>query len=384
MTEAVDTYLGLSRPSIGEEEIEELLDAVRSGWVTTGPKVRMLQARLEGYLGVPYVCCLSSCTAALTLALRLRSVGPGDEVILPTLTFVSCANVVEHAGAKPVFADVDPLTGIIDLDQAATLVSPRTRVLLPVHLGGQPANMDALEAFRARHGVDVVEDAAHAIGAAWRGRPIGAHGNLAAFSFHASKNMTTFEGGALALYDEVTAERAQRLSLQGLSRSGWSRHRAAAPDAYEVVEPGFKLAMHDVSAAVGIHQLRKLDGWIERREALARDYDAALDGLPLELPRHAPPHARHARHLYAARLRADAPISRDELITRLHERGIGTSVHFRPIHEYAYYARHSGLRSEDLPAAASLSRRLISLPLFPAMKASDVERVAAALRVFLT
>jgi dTDP-4-amino-4,6-dideoxygalactose transaminase len=379
MPEVVDSYLGLSRPAIGEEEIEELLDAIRSGWVTTGPKVETLQERLQSYLGVPFVRCLSSCTAGLALGLRLLGVGPGDEVILPTLTFVSCANVVEHAGATPVLADIDPDTGLIDLEHAETIVSARTRALMPVHLGGRPLDMGGVTGFAERHGVGVVEDAAHAIGAAWRGRRIGAHGHLAAFSFHATKNMTTFEGGALALYDEEAAERVRRLSLHGLSRSAWSRHGARGPDAYEVTEPGFKLAMHDVSAAVGIHQLARLDGWIDRREELAAAYDNALAGLPLDLPPAVPWHARHARHLYPVRLHDDAPVARDAVIAGLQERGIGSSVHFRPVHEYAYYARRSGLRPEDLPVAAAFSRRVFSLPLFPAMRASDVERVATAL-----
>lgn len=372
-------FLGLSRPSIGEEEIDELLDAIRSGWVTTGPKASTLQERLEDYLDVPHVRCLSSCTAGLSLALRVIGAGAGTEVLVPSMTFVSCANAIEHVGAKPVFVDALPATGHIDLDHAAHLVTERTAALIAVHLGGLPLDMDALNAFRDHHDLAVLEDAAHAIGARWRGVAVGAYGNPTAFSFHATKNMTTFEGGALALTDAATAERVERLALHGLTRSAWSRHGTETADAYDVLEPGFKCGMHDVAAAVGIHQLARLDAWIDRRESLASTYDAALASLPLRLPPRPPAHARHARHLYSVRLDDDARVGRDELIGGMRERGIGTSVHFRPIHTYAYYARSSGLGPNDLPVAAELGRRSLSLPLFPGMEEGDVAYVAESL-----
>jgi dTDP-4-amino-4,6-dideoxygalactose transaminase len=377
-------YLGLSAPFIGEEEIEELLDSIRSGWLTTGPKVDTLQERLADYLGVPDVRCLSSCTAGLTIALRLLDVGEGDEVLLPSMTFVSCANAIEHARARPVFVDSDPETGLIDLDHAEALITPRTKVLMPVHLGGFPVDMDRVNAFRDRHELAVVEDAAHAIGARWRDRPIGAHGNLAAFSFHATKNMTTFEGGALTLTNSQDAERAQRLSLHGLSRSAWSRHGASAPGVYEVPEPGYKFAMHDIAAAVGIHQLGRLDGWIGRRAHLAHLYDQALRGLPLELPPRPPSHARHAHHLYIVRLRDDVRVSRDAVIDQLQAERIGSSVHFKAIHLYDYYRSRYGLAPEDLSVASHLSSHALSLPLFPAMSEGDVDYVASRLTTILS
>ena len=294
-------FLGVSRPEFGDEEIDELLDAIRSGWVTTGPKVSVLQDRLSEYIGVPYVRCLNSCTAGLTLALRVLGVGPGDEVLVPSLTFVSCANAVVHLGATPVLVDSEPTAGLIDLADAERKVSPRTRALMVVHLAGFPLDLDAVNAFRDRNGIPVVEDAAHAIGAEWGGRRIGGHGNLASFSFHATKNITTFEGGALAIADERQDERIARLSLHGLTRSSWARHGDIAPGDYDVPEPGFKFAMHDVSAAVGIHQLTRLDGWIDRRRDIADLYDAALAHLPLELPLRPPAGARHAHHLYVVR-----------------------------------------------------------------------------------
>lgn len=376
-------FLHLSRPSLGDEEVEEVLDSFRSGWLTTGPKVADFQERLSRYVGVPHVRCLSSCTAGLMLSLRIAGVGPGDEVLVPTLTFVSCANAIEHVGARPVFVDSDPETGLIDLDAAAQRIGPATRALMPVHLGGHPVDMERLNALRDAYGLVVVEDAAHAIGAEWGGLRIGAWGNFTSFSFHATKNITTFEGGALLVPNEEAATRVEQLSRHGLSRSAWNRHGAAAPDAYDVLEPGFKCAMHDVSAAVGLHQLNRLDGWIERRSELAAAYDEALADLPVAAPPHVPVGARHARHLYAVRLADDAGLCRDAVIEGLRRLNIGSSVHFRPIHTYSYYAERYGHQPEAFPVAHGLGRQLISLPLFPSMSADDVGDVAAALHRLL-
>jgi len=372
-------YLRFSAPEVGQDEIDELLDAIRSGWVTTGPKVATFQDRLERYLGVPHVRCLASCTAGLSLSLRLAGVEPGDEVLVPAMTFVACANTVEHLGARPVLVDCEPDSGHIDLDHAAALVSERTAALMPVHLAGHPLDMDAVNAFRDRHGVPVIEDAAHAIGAEWRGRRVGAHGNPTAFSFHATKNITTFEGGALALVDGAAAERVQRLSLHGLSRSAWSRHDTRVPAGYELTEPGFKCAMTDIAAAVGIHQLARLDGWIDQRERLADAYDERLADLPLELPPRPPAHARHAHHLYVVRLREDAPRERDEVLAALHAARIGASVHFKSIHLFTYYRDRYGLRPGDLPVSTHRSAHSLSLPLYPAMTEADLDDVVSTL-----
>ncbi len=374
-----ELFLGVSEPDIGEEEIEELLDAIRSGWLTTGPRVGELQDRLAHYTGAAQVRCLNSCTAGITLALKVLGIGPGDEVLVPSLTFVSCANAVVHLGATPVLVDSEPTTGLIDLADAERRISERVRAILPVHLAGHPVDIDALQAFANRHGIALVEDAAHAIGAEWRGRRIGSHGHLTAFSFHATKNITTFEGGALAIGDEELADRVGRLSLHGLTRSSWARHGDVAPADYDVPEPGYKFAMHDISAAVGIHQLGRLDGWIARRRHLADLYDARLAHLPLELPPRPPEHARHAHHLYIVQVSPDAGADRDTLSSRLRLRNIGTTVHFRGIHLQTYYRERLGLRPEDLPVAADWSARALTLPLFPAMTDDDVDDVARAL-----
>jgi len=375
-----ERLLGVSAPEIGDEEIEELLDAIRSGWVTTGPKASAFQDRLSEYLDVPFVRCLSSCTAGLTLALRVLDIGPGDEVLVPSLTFVAAANAVVHLGASPVFVDSTPGAGLIDLADAARKVTPRTRAIVPVHLAGHPLDLDALATFRDRFGVAVVEDAAHAIGGTWRGRRIGGHGNLTAFSFHATKNITTFEGGALAIADERVAERVERLAMQGVTRSSWARHGDEAPGAYDVTEPGYKFAMPDVAAAVGIHQLPRLDAWIARRREIADLYDRRLDGLPLELPLRP---QGHAHHLYIVQVDEDAGMSRDDVARGLRDRNIGSTVHFRALHRQSYYAALSGLAPDDLPVASRWTATALTLPLFPQMTERDVDDVGRALEEVL-
>lgn len=376
--------IDFASPEIGQSELDEVLETLRSGWLIAGPRVAAFERQLESRLGARHVRCLASCSAGLMLALRCGEVGPGDEVLLPAITFVGCANTLEQVGARPVLVDVEPDTGLIDLDHAASLVGPRTRALMAVHLGGRPIDIDRLNAFRDRFGVPVVEDAAHAIGAAWGGQPIGSHGNPTSFSFHATKNMTTVEGGALACSTEAEAVRVRRLAAQGVSASAWERHGSTAPGDYDVIEPGYKLAMTDVAAALGSHQLARLDEAIERREHLRARYDDALGDLPLDLEPDPPPGARHARHLYAVRVRDDAPVTRDELIVGLRDRGIGTSVHFKGLHQLTYYARRCGAAPEDLPAATRWAQRTLSLPLYPTLSEADQERVVVAVGQQLT
>jgi dTDP-4-amino-4,6-dideoxygalactose transaminase len=374
----------VAHPDLSDAEITEILDTLHSGWLTSGPKVQRLEAELGEYLRVPDVRCLSSCTAGLFLSLRLLDLEPGDEVLVPANTFVACANAVEHAGGRPVFVDVSPTTGLIDLDHAEALIGPRTRAIMPVHLGGRPVDLDALADLERRRGIAIIEDAAHAIGAEWRGIRVGAWGNPCSFSFHATKNMTTFEGGALVVADPRDAERVERLASHGLSRSAWSRHGSSAPARYDVVEPGFKLAMNDVAAAVGIHQLRRLDTAIAHRRRLAQLYDEALAGLPLQHLAPLEPGARHAHHLYIVLVEPDAPLSRDDLVVLLRRRQIGSSVHFHGIHLHTYYRERYALKPGMLPCATDWSRRALSLPLHTRMGEEDVAFVADALRECLT
>ena len=375
-------FLGVAEPSITEEDKAAVAEVVGSGWLVAGPKVAALERDLSRYLATPYVRCLGSCTAGLTLALRLIGIGPGDEVLLPSITFVACANVIEHSGARAVFVDSDPDTGLVDLDALEAAIGPRTRAMVPVHLGGRPLDMDRVNAIRDRTGVPVVEDAAHAIGAFWRGRRVGAHGNACSFSFHATKNMTTFEGGALVCPDPETADRVRRLAVQGLDRSAWNRHGAPAANRYEVDEPGFKMAMTDVGAAMGAVQLRALDDRIERRASLAARYDRLLAGLPVETMPGPPAQARHAHHLYMVKVPADGP-PRDDVVEALRARNVGSSVHFQGIHLYRYYRERYDLDPSALPAATDWSERALTLPLHPGMTAADVDYVAESLAAAL-
>jgi dTDP-4-amino-4,6-dideoxygalactose transaminase len=313
------------------------------------------------------------------IALRMVGVGPGSDVVLPTVTFAACANVVELLGARPVLADVHPETGLIDLDHVRELLTPATKAVIPVHLGGRPVDLDSVCRLRDGYGVAIVEDAAHAIGASWGGRAIGTHGNFTAFSFHATKNMTTVEGGALATPDLSSAERAERLRLHGLTRSAWVRHGSGGPADYELDEPGFKFTMTDVAAAIGVHQLSRLDGWIERREELVARYNGLLEGLPIELEPPLPPGTRHSRHLYTVRVGSEAPLVRDEVVRSLLERQIGSSVHFKPLHRFRYYRERYGYDDAHFPAASAYADRVLSLPLFPSMTERDQDDVAVAL-----
>jgi dTDP-4-amino-4,6-dideoxygalactose transaminase len=374
-----DDFLIFGSPTIGEEEIAEVVDTLRSGWIGTGPKVARFEAMLADYLGVRFCRCVSSCTAALFLTLRARGVGPGDEVLVPAMTFVASANAVVLTGASPVFVDCVPRTGLVDLDAAEAAITSRTRAILPVHLAGRPVDMDRLTALRDRHGLVVVEDAAHALGAEWQGRRIGGFGNPAAFSFYVTKNVTTIEGGALATDDAELAAAVERLALHGLSQCAWQRFSDAGFRHYEAVEPGFKCNMTDVQASLGIHQLPRLDRWIDVRAGLWDRYDALLSGLPLELPPPAEPDTRHARHLYQILLSPEALITRDELLDHMTARKIGTGVHYRGVHLHSFYRDNYGIRPEHFPATTSLSERTVSLPLSPKLTHSDQDDVVAAL-----
>jgi dTDP-4-amino-4,6-dideoxygalactose transaminase len=374
-----DSYLIFGSPIIGEEEIAEVVECLRSGWVGTGPKVQRFEALIAEYVGARQCRCLSSCTAALILAMRVLGIGAGDEVLVPAMTFVASANAVQHAGATPVLIDAVPGTGLIDLNAAEAAITARTRAIMPVHLAGRPVDMDRVNALRDRHGLLVIEDAAHAIGSEWRGRRIGAHGNLAAFSFYVTKNISTIEGGALVTEDAEIAAEVERLALHGLSLGAWQRFSDTGFRHYEVVEPGYKYNMTDVQAALGVHQLPRLDGWIDRRADLWDRYDELLVGLPLQTPPPPEPGTRHARHLYQVLVEPGAPLTRDRLLDALAARRIGTGVHYRGVHLHPFYRDTYGLDPADFPVATDISERTLSLPLSPKVTEADQNDVIAAL-----
>lgn len=374
-----DEFLVFGSPLIGEAEIAEVVDSLRSGWIGTGPKVQRFEAMLADYVGAAHCRCVSSCTAALILSLRVLGIGSGDEVLVPAMTFVASANAVEHAGATPVFVDSEPGTGLMDLDAAEAAITPRTRAIMPVHLAGRPIDMDRLAALRDRHDVHLIEDAAHALGAEWHGRRIGAFGNLTAFSFYVTKNVTTIEGGAVVSEDAALAGQVERLALHGLSLGAWQRFSDAGFRHYEVVEPGFKFNMTDVQASLGLHQLPMLGRWIDRRAELWARYDDLLAGLPLRTPPPAEPDTRHARHLYQLTLDPDAPLTRDQLLDRLAERNIGTGVHYRGVHLHPFYRDRYALEPEQFPVATAISESTLSLPLSPKVSDADQDDVVTAI-----
>jgi dTDP-4-amino-4,6-dideoxygalactose transaminase len=372
-------FLPYCLPSIGEEEISEVVDSLRSGWVTTGPKVKRFEQEFADYVGARHAIAVNSCTAALHLALAARDIGPGDQVIVPTLTFCATANVVVHTGATPVIVDVNE-DFQIDPSCVARAITPRTRAIVPVHYGGQPCDLDEIVALGKRYGIPVIEDAAHAAGSAYRGRKIGVHGLATAFSFYATKNMTTGEGGMLTTNDDELASRLRLLSLHGMSRDAWQRYSETGSWYYEVCEPGFKYNMTDIQAALGLHQLRRLDGFIERRQAIARRYREAFEPFPeLILPTEAS-NRTHIYHLFAVRVAEDAGIDRNSFIAELKKKKIGTSVHFVPLHRHPYYRGRYGYRPEDFPETERIYKGLLSLPLYPAMTEDDVQDVVQAVQ----
>jgi len=378
-----DEFLVFGSPLIGEDEIAEVVDSLRSGWIGTGPKVERFERMLEAYVGVAHARCLGSCTAALTLGMKVLGVGPGDEVIVPTMSFVASANAVEHVGATPVLIDSEPETGLIDLAAAEQALTPRTKALMLVHLAGRPVDLDRATAFGKRHSLSLIEDAAHALGAEWGGRKIGSHGNLTAYSFYVTKNVTTGEGGALVTEAVDVAEKVERLALHGLSLGAWQRFSDVGFKHYECVTPGFKYNMTDLQASLGIHQLPRLDAWIDRRAELWQRYDQLLGDLPVAVPPDPAPETRHARHLYQILIEPGAGATRDEVLTQLQAAKIGAGVHYRGVHLHAYYRERYGLRPEQFPVATDISERTLSLPFSPKVSEADQEDVANALRAIL-
>jgi len=373
-------HLPFAPPLIGEEEIAEVVDTLRSDWITTGPKVACFEAEFAAAVLAPGSLALNSCTAGLHTALAVRGIGAGDEVITTPLTFAATVNVIEHVGARPVLVDVEPDTLTIDATQIAAAITPRTRAVIPVHYAGHPADLDPIHALAQAHRLLVLEDAAHALPAAYRGRKIGSGSNPVAFSFYATKNLTTAEGGMLTAAPDFVA-RARTLSLHGLSRDAAQRYEAGGHWAYEVLAPGFKYNMTDIQGALGLWQLRKLARFQRRRREVVAAYQAAFAGdEALELPVERP-WVEHAWHLYVLRIQPAAlRIGRDRFIEELAARNIGTSVHFIPIHLHPYYRDKYGYRAEEFPVAYESFQRMISLPLNPRLSDQDVADVIEAVR----
>jgi dTDP-4-amino-4,6-dideoxygalactose transaminase len=371
-------FLLFSPPSVGQEEIDEVVDTLRSGWITTGPKTQQFEASFRARVQAPSALALNSCTAGLHLGLKLLGVGRGDEVITTPMTFCACANVIEHLGAIPRFVDVEPDTLNLDPRQLESAVTSRTRAILPVHYAGHPADLDPIYDIACHRGLGVVEDAAHALPARYKGRLIGSTEHPVAFSFYATKNLTTGEGGMLTGGPELLA-RARTLGLHGMSRDAWKRYGPGGSWFYSVEEPGFKYNMTDVQAALGLAQLRKLDRFQQRRRQVAEMYTRAfqdVDALQVPVERE---EVEHAWHLYVLRLRPEAlRIRRDRFVQELTARNIGSSVHFIPIHLHPYYQRKYQHAPEAFPVALSNYQRMLSLPLHPMLTDEDIDDVIQA------
>lgn len=371
------------RPSIGQEEIEEVIRTLQSGWLTTGPRTEQFEREFREYLTVPHALAVNSCTSGLHLALAALNIGPGSEVITTPLTFCATVNTILHVGATPVLADVGA-DGNIDPLSVAERLNERTRAVMPVHLAGLPCDMDSLWTLAWRHRVYVVEDSAHAAGSRYRHWPVGAgnpvtgnYSDASSFSFYATKNMTTGEGGMVTTHNENLAELMKTLCLHGISKDAWKRYADQGNWYYQVLAPGFKYNLSDIQSAIGLHQLHKLEHFIEVRTRYARLYNEMLGGVEeFELP---PDRAdcRHSWHLYMLRLNLEKlSINRDEFIEALRAKSIGTSVHFIPIPLHPFFAAYARRPENHCPRALALYRRLVSLPLYPAMTENQVAYVA--------
>jgi dTDP-4-amino-4,6-dideoxygalactose transaminase len=385
----LDKHIPFHRPSIGAEEIDEVADTLRSGWLTTGPRVARFELDFRGYVGADHAIAVNSATAGLHLALAALKIGPGDEVITTPMTFCATVQAILHVGASPVLADIGP-DGNIDPNEIERRITRRTRAIIPVHMGGLPCDMRAIWELAERWNIRVIEDAAHAVGARLDGSAIGAtrigtrfSSDAVAFSFYATKNLTTGEGGMVTTRCPELAESLRTLSLHGASHNAWDRYTEHGDWHYDVVAHGFKYNLSDIQAAIGIHQLRKLDRFIERRASHAEIYKRALAGLEeVELPPDKPD-CRHAWHLYVIRLNLKRmKLDRAAFIHALKEKGIGTSVHFIPIPLHQYF-RGLPLAQYSCPRALELYFRIVSLPLYPAMSDQQVQYVADSVKQVL-
>jgi dTDP-4-amino-4,6-dideoxygalactose transaminase len=372
-----EEFLPFSRPSISRAAIDDVVACLESGWITTGPRVAQFTEALKDYLGAPYVLPLSSATTGLHLTLLAMDIQSGDEVITTPLTFAATLNTIVLAGAKPVLVDIDPRTYNIDLNQLEDRITKKTRVIMPVHFAGLPVDLEHLYAIAERHGLRVIEDAAHAIGTEYNGKRIGGIGDTQVFSFHPNKNITTGEGGCITTRDEALAKKIGLLRFHGMDREAWNRYGKSGSQDYDIILPGFKSNMMDLQAALGLHQLRDLDQFITRRHELAMRYQEALaDWSQWTLPGTPEYTHRHAWHIYTPLLNEQAAnMDRDGFMQAMKEKNIGTGLHYRAVHLYNYYRENFGFKLGDFPHAENVAERIVSLPLFPSMTDAEHDRV---------
>ena len=375
------TFLPFHQPTIEADDEQAVVEVLRSGWITTGPRTKRFEHDLAAYTGARHCVAVNSCTAALHLALEATGVGPGDDVITSPITFASTANVVVHRGARPVFVDVEPDTLNIDPALIEHAIMPRTRAIIPVDFAGQPCELDAIMSIAKRHGLTVIEDAAHSIGAAFKGQRIGSIADMTAFSFYATKNITSGEGGALTTDSTEWAERVQIMALHGISRDAWKRYGTSGYSHWDILAPGYKYNMFDLQGALALSQLAKIDRFYARRVAVKARLDAGLRDLPgLAFPAERP-NRHHAFHLYPIIVRVEElSVDRDTVMNAIQAENVGIGIHFRAVHLHPYYEKTFGFTRGMFPNAEYYSDRTISLPLHPGMTDADADAVVAAVR----
>jgi dTDP-4-amino-4,6-dideoxygalactose transaminase len=375
-----EAFLPFSKPTISQEAIGDVVECLNSGWITSGPKVQKFEEALGAYLGAPYVLSLTSATAGLFLALKALDLRPGDEVITTSLTFVATLNTIVHAGGKPVLVDIDK-TYNMDVKQIEQVISSRTRAIMPVHFTGLSVNLDPIYALTKKHHLHVIEDAAQAIGSGYKNKKIGSFGDMQVFSFHPNKNMTTIEGGCIALRDEELFKKLKHLRFHGIDRDAFNRFSKSGSQHYDVVEAGYKYNMPDVHAALGLHQLASLDSFIEKRKSLAKNYMDAFKGWSqITLPQLPSYDHDHSWHLFSVLIHPEeSGVTRDQFIEEMKKFNIGTGLHYQPVHLFTYYQDMFGFYKGEFPVAERVTNRIVSLPLFPTMSTKDQERVIQAM-----
>ena len=379
----MNNFLPFALPDIGEEEIAEVVDSLRSGWLTTGPKTQRFEREFADFIGSDVqALAVNSATAGLHLVLEAFGIGPGDEVITTPYTFTATAGVIRHLGADPVFVDIDPKTFNLDPAKIERAITERTKAIIPVHFAGLACDMQPIIEIARRHGLRILEDAAHALPSTYHNRLIGTlDTDATVFSFYATKTITTGEGGMIVTRDEAIAERCRTMRLHGISRDAFDRYTSTKPSwHYEVIAPGFKYNLTDIASSIGLQQLKKAWAFQERRQEMAERYDAELAGLPITLPPQPENGDLHSWHLYAIRLKDSAGISREDFIQQMSARGIGCSVHFIPLHLHPYWQKAYDLQPHDFPAAWRAYEQAVSLPLYTKMTDEDQTRVIAAVK----
>lgn len=372
-------FLPVGRPMLGDEERDEMLDTLKSDWLSKGPKTKLFEEQFKEYVNSAYAVSVSSCTAGLHVALRSAGVKEGDEVITTPMTFVATCNAILYCGARPVLVDIYPDDLNICVEKIKSKITARTKAIIPVHFAGHPCEMDGIMDIAKEHGLIVIEDAAHAIGSEYRGKKIGSIGDMTVFSFYATKNITTGDGGMISTNNEEYAVKAGIFSFHGLSSDAWQRYAPQSKGVYETVELGYKYNMTDIQASIGIHQLKKVDRFIDIRQKYAHIYDEELSGIPCISITKMKQYVKHSRHIYPIVLDIDKlKISRNDFIEAMKKENIGCSVHFMAIHKHKYYREEIKIDSSDLSTASYVSDRVLSLPLYPKMTEKDVYDVIKA------